>query len=92
MKLHEELAYLFPDISGLLLFLACILTVSPAIWGIYQISHGHYLLGVLLIFVWGLLFIPFARFLDRRKITRFYITLPGAAIILILYAWAEYRG
>ena len=67
--------------------LACFLTIVPAIWGIYQISLGRYLYGVLLIFVWSLLFFPLSWFLDRRKIARIFITLPGAAIILILAAW-----
>ena len=67
--------------------LACFLIIAPAIWGIYQISLGRYLYGVLLIFVWGLLFFPLSWFLDRRKIARIFITLPGAAIILILAAW-----
>jgi hypothetical protein len=77
---------LFPFMDQILL-LACFLIIAPAILGIYQISLGRYFYGVLLIFVWGLLFFPLCRFLDRRKIARVFITLPGAAIILVMAAW-----
>jgi hypothetical protein len=81
----EEILHL-PFIDEILL-LVCFLIIAPAIWGIYQISLGSYFYGVLLIFAWGLLFLPLCRFLNRRKIARLFITLPGSALILFFAVW-----
>ncbi len=84
--MNRESWYLIPFIEQILV-IASFLAIAPAIWGIYEISRGHYLGGAFLILVWGLFFLPFARFLDRRKIAHIFITLPGAGIIIILFAW-----
>lgn len=65
-----------------LLCVSIFLLLAPAVWGIYKICTGDLMFGTLLMLGWFVLFFPLAIFLHRRKIVRFVISLPGAALIL----------
>ena len=89
--MKRESWYLIPFIEQIIV-VASFLAIAPAIWGIFEISRGHYLWGTILILGWGLLFLPLAKSLDGRKIARISITLPGAGIIIALFAWLFFNN
>ena len=62
-----------------------VLSLAPAMIGIFILYNDNVMFGMRMLVGWFCLFLPFTIFLDRRKIIRLLISLPGAALVLIAF-------
>ena len=67
-----------------ILILILFTILAPASWSIYLFSRGNFLLGIAVLIMWGATFSWLAAFLNRRRHVRLWVSLPTAAIILLI--------